>query len=64
MSTDPSPEEYDRLAELIGSDQSPVGIDAKKTHILILHRLAAIEARLQEMEARLGQGRAEGTPAD
>ena len=32
-------ETYDHLAELIGSDTSPVGIDAKKTHIIILHKL-------------------------
>ena len=33
-------ETYDQIAELIHSDESPVGIDAKKTHILILHKLA------------------------
>ena len=36
-------ETYDQIAELIHSDESPVGIDAKKTHILILHKLAEIE---------------------
>ncbi len=53
MSTNPTPEEYERLEKLIASDQSPVGIDAKKTHILILHRLAAIEDRLRNLEERL-----------
>ena len=53
MPTDPPPEEYERLAKLISSDESPVGIDAKKTHILILHRLAAIEDRLRRIEDRL-----------
>ena len=53
MPRDPSAEEYERLSELIASDQSPVGIDAKKTHILILHRLAAIEERLQRLVERL-----------
>ena len=37
---------YDRIAQLIGSDSSPVGIDAKKTHIIIIHKLTQIEARL------------------
>ena len=50
MSTNPTPEEYERLENLIASDASPVGIDAKKTHILILHRLAAIERRLASLE--------------
>ncbi len=48
------PEEYERLERLIASAESPVGIDAKKTHILILHQLAAIEARLRRLEERLG----------
>ncbi len=46
--------EYARIERLIASDASPVGIDAKKTHVLILHRLAAIEARLRRLEERLG----------
>jgi len=39
----------------IGSDSSPVGIDAKKTHVLILYRLREIEQRLASIEARLAQ---------
>ncbi len=46
-----SSEDYDRLAELIHSDKSPVGIDAKKTHILILHKLEEIERRLARLES-------------
>jgi hypothetical protein len=46
-----TPEEYAALEALIGSDDSPVGIDAKKTHILILHRLADIQRRLERLEA-------------
>ena len=45
-------ETYERIAELIGSDTSPVGIDAKKTHVLILHTLLTIEERLARLEAR------------
>ena len=42
--------DYKRIAALIHSDQSPVGIDAKKTHVLILHKLEEIESRLQALE--------------
>lgn len=44
--------EYERLEALIGSEGSPVGIDAKKTHVLILHKLAEIERRLERLERR------------
>jgi hypothetical protein len=40
-----------RIGKLIHSDESPVGIDAKKTHILILHKLEQIEERLARLEA-------------
>jgi hypothetical protein len=43
--------EYQELERLITSDASPVGIDAKKTHVLILHKLTQIEARLARLEA-------------
>ena len=43
-------ETYDQIAEIIHSDESPVGIDAKKTHILILHKLGQIEKRLDALE--------------
>lgn len=46
-------EEYDRIAREIHSDQSPVGIDAKKTHILILRKLEQLEARLARIEETL-----------
>jgi len=41
---------YAEIAALIHSDQSPVGIDAKKTHILILHQLREINRRLEAVE--------------
>jgi hypothetical protein len=44
---------YRTIAEEIGSDTSPVGIDAKKTHIMILHQLARIEERLTRIEEAL-----------
>lgn len=47
------PEEYRRIAEAIASADSPVGIDAEKTHVLILHALAGIERRLTRIERTL-----------
>lgn len=47
---------YNEIAELIHSDESPVGIDAKKTHILILHKLTQIEKRLDDLEKNLNKG--------
>ncbi len=43
-------ERYDAIEAEIASDTSPVGIDAKKTHIVILHMLERIEARLTRLE--------------
>ena len=37
----------------ISSEASPVGIDAKKTHIIILHKLQEIDQRLRRIEASL-----------
>ena len=43
-------EVYERIAAEITSDASPVGIDAKKTHIMILYKLVKIEERLERLE--------------
>jgi len=40
---------YERLEKYITSDESPVGIDAKKTHIQILYRLMEIERKLDNL---------------
>lgn len=48
---------YEKIAAEIASDESPVGIDAKKTHVIILARLQRLEDRLERIEAlvsRLG----------
>ena len=45
-------EEYEKIEELISSSESPVGIDAKKTHIIILQKLQEIDERLKRIEAR------------
>ena len=47
------PKLYEEIAKEIHSDDSPVGIDAKKTHILILQTLMEITDRLDRLEARL-----------
>lgn len=41
-----------QIEQEIHSDSSPVGIDAKKTHVLILHKLIEIEERLKALETR------------
>ncbi len=45
--------DFEKIAASIASDKSPVGIDAKKTHVLILQALGRIEARLESMDERL-----------
>lgn len=44
---------YRAIEAEIASDSSPVGIDAKKTHVMILHQLQRIEERLQRIESTL-----------
>ena len=43
-------ETYKRIANEIHSDVNPVGIDVKKTHIMILDKLERIEKRLDRLE--------------
>ncbi len=47
------PESYDEIAQLIDSDSSPVGIDARKTHILIIHMLQQLTQRLNRLEQQI-----------
>lgn len=53
MNMDIPDKEYQEILEQIKSDDSPVGINAGKTHVLILHKLLEIEKRLDELEKRL-----------
>jgi hypothetical protein len=46
---------YEEIAKAIHSDESPVGIDAKKTHILILNKLQEISERLERLEQQTGR---------
>jgi len=48
-----SKEQYRKIEQMIASDESVVGIDAKKTHIIILHKLMALEKRLEQIEKKL-----------
>ena len=48
-----SKEEYERIGAEITSEESVVGIDARRTHILILHALRDIQERLTRLERRL-----------
>ena len=41
---------YAEIAKMIHSDDSLVGIDAKKTHIYIIYKLTQIEKRLEALE--------------
>ncbi len=43
----------EQIERLITSPDSPVGIDARKTHVLILHKLIQIEQRLARLEAKM-----------
>lgn len=46
-------DEAKEIEKMIASDASPVGIDAKKTHVLIIQKLLEIERRLKRIESRV-----------
>ncbi len=46
-------ERYHEIAGTIFSADSPVGIDAKKTHVMILYMLERIERRVARIEEQL-----------
>ena len=50
MKIDIPADEYAQIEKMIASDESPVGIDAKKTHIIIIRKLLQIEQRLEKLE--------------
>lgn len=52
MSLNISKQEYEEILEEIKNDDSPVGIDAGKTHVLILKKLMNIENRLEALEMK------------
>ncbi len=52
---DVPPDVFTSIEQEISSETSPVGIDAKRTHIIILHKLQEIEERLRRIEGKLGE---------
>ncbi len=55
MSIEISEADPQRIEELIASEESPVGIDAKKTHVLIIQKLLQIEQRLDSIERLISE---------
>lgn len=53
MNLDIEKQIFEQIAKEIHSDTSPVGIDAKKTHILIIKMLNDISERLDKIESKL-----------
>lgn len=45
--------DYAEIEKLIKSEESVVGIDAKKTHIIIIHMLRDILDRMEKIEQKL-----------
>ncbi len=54
MDLDIPEDEYQEIERRIARDSSPVGIDAKETHIIIIQKLLEIERRLNSIERQLG----------
>jgi hypothetical protein len=49
------PKEGEKIEQFIRSDDSPVGIDAKKTHVYIIQMLHKIDRRLAALEDRVAK---------
>lgn len=45
--------QYREIEKMIESKESVVGIDAKKTHILIIHLLQQMNDKLNQLETRI-----------
>ena len=50
MNTSTKETSVEEIEAAIGDANSPVGIDAKKTHVIIIQKLIAIEERLKRLE--------------
>ncbi len=50
MNLDVEDSKKEEIGNAITSADSPVGIDAKKTHIIIINKLLEIEKRLENLE--------------
>ncbi|HEX5023840.1 MAG TPA: hypothetical protein VFV68_01150 [Agriterribacter sp.] len=51
-------EMYEQIKAEITNKDSVVGIDALHTHIVVIHRLMQIEAKLDALNEKLGQTKA------
>ncbi len=50
------PEEvYQKIEARIASSESVVGIDAKRTHIIIIHMLEEIQQKLDKLDQRIAK---------
>jgi len=56
MSLEVGNDEKSKIEKVIANADSPVGIDAKKTHTIIIHKLLEIEKRLAKLEAENKKG--------
>ncbi len=52
MNLDVDDDKKIEIEKVITSKDSPVGIDAKKTHVIIINKLVEIEKRLDRLEAK------------
>ncbi len=50
MNLEVDDDKKEEIGNAITSEDSPVGIDAKKTHIIIINKLVEIEKRLDALE--------------
>lgn len=55
MSIEIPKKELEEIEQAIASNESVVGIDAKKTHIIIIHMLNEIQKQLNQIEERLSR---------
>lgn len=53
MTDQQAEEQYREIEAMISSDESVVGIDAKKTHIIIIQKLNELEKRLDRIEQKM-----------
>ncbi|MDR9418620.1 hypothetical protein [Gracilimonas sp.] len=53
MRTNIPEKEHSNIEEMIGSEESVVGIDAKKTHIVIIYMLQEMNKSIEKLDKRL-----------
>ena len=49
-------QEFEAIERMIQDPGSPVGIDAKKTHVIIIHILMDLQRRVKQLERLHGNG--------